>query len=119
MIRTQYATLEKMIIHNAASHAQFNPGKMGKVSLVAGTYLYAGLNCLEPGQEHHSHVHPDQDKMYLVLEGQAVATLAGEVHELSPGGLLLAPAGVAHGLRNPGPARLVVLVTFGPPPSKS
>ena len=58
-----------MIVHNPAARAQFAAEKMGKATLGSGTHLYAGLNCFEPGQEHHAHVHADQDKLYVVLDG--------------------------------------------------
>lgn len=107
-----------MIIRDIKSRAAFNPGKMGKTSLSSGTYLYAGLNAFEPGQAHSAHVHADQDKLYLILEGRGEVTVGDETSEVGPGGLVLAPAGVSHALRNPGPHRLIVLVVFSPPPSK-
>ncbi|MBL8179194.1 MAG: cupin domain-containing protein [Bryobacterales bacterium] len=107
-----------MIVRNAAALAQFSPQKMGKLTLAAGQHLYAGLNCFEPGQEHHAHVHPDQDKLYFVLEGAGEATLGEESALLHPGDLLLAPAGVLHSMRNPGPHRLTVMIVFAPPPKK-
>jgi quercetin dioxygenase-like cupin family protein len=107
-----------MIVKGAAAQAQFSPEKMGKVSLAAGSHLYAGLNCFEPGQEHSAHVHADQDKLYVVLEGEGEASVGGERTAVAAGDVVLAAAGVPHGLRNPGPGRLTVLVVFGPPPKK-
>ncbi|MDX2152919.1 MAG: cupin domain-containing protein [Bryobacteraceae bacterium] len=108
-----------MIIQQMAGRAVFQAGKMGKASLAAGEYLYAGLNGFEPGQAHEAHVHENQDKMYVVLEGSGVARVGEEEQVVAAGDLILAPAGVVHGMRNPGPGRLVVLVVFGPPPVKS
>lgn len=107
-----------MIFRNAAQNAQFSTEKMGKVTLDGGRHLYAGLNCFEPGQEHKAHVHADQDKLYVVLEGKGVATVGAETSEVSAGDVILAPAGVSHSMANPGPERLVVLIVFGPPPSR-
>jgi mannose-6-phosphate isomerase-like protein (cupin superfamily) len=108
-----------MIVKSAASRAAFSLEKMGKVSLGAGAHLYAGLNCLLPGQEHSPHVHGDQDKMYLVLEGTGLASCGGEQAAVGPGDLVLAPAGMPHGLKNTGDVNLVALVVFSPPPAKS
>lgn len=105
-----------MILHNIASRAEFDAGKMGKRSLAGGQYLYAGLNAFEAGQEHKAHTHPDQDKLYLVLSGTGEATVGEETATVSAGDLVLAPAGVLHSMRNPGPERLTVMVVFGPPP---
>lgn len=105
-----------MIIKRAASLAQFSPEKMGKASVAAGAHLYAGLNCFEPGQEHKAHVHADQDKLYVVLEGSGQATVGPETAQVESGDVVLARAGVPHAMRNNGAGRLVVLVVFGPPP---
>lgn len=107
-----------MIVHDIARLAEFGAGKMGKVSLAAGERLYAGLNCFLPGQEHASHAHADQDKLYYVLSGTGEALVGGETRQVAQGDLILAPAGVGHGMKNTGSAPLVVLVVFAPPPRK-
>jgi mannose-6-phosphate isomerase-like protein (cupin superfamily) len=107
-----------MIIRDAASRAVFSAEKMGKVSLVAGEYLYVGLNCFLPGQQHAAHVHLDQDKLYFVLEGSGVATIGESSEIVSPGDLIFAPAGVSHALSNSGPGNLVVATLFAPPPPR-
>ncbi len=107
-----------MIFHSPARMAQFSMDKMGKVSLGAGQHLYAGLNCFEPGQQHHAHVHDDQDKLYVVLDGEGEATVGEETAVVRTGDVVLAPAGVLHSMRNPGPARLTVMIVFAPPPKK-
>ncbi|MBI4893039.1 MAG: cupin domain-containing protein [Acidobacteria bacterium] len=106
------------MIRNISGLAEFNEAKMGKVQLAAGQHLYAGMNCFLPGQEHAAHVHPDQDKLYYILAGTALAEVDGSVTEVFAGDLVLAPAGVPHGLKNPGPEPLSVLVIFGPPPRR-
>jgi quercetin dioxygenase-like cupin family protein len=106
-----------VIIRGAAGLADFNQSRMGKVPLASGQYLYAGLNCFLPGQEHKAHVHPDQDKLYVVLDGAGVATVGGHVEAVSEGDVIFAPAGVPHGMRNDSPAPLTVLTVFAPPPS--
>lgn len=105
-----------IIVRAAAGHAEFSPDKLGKVSLVAADHLYAGLNCFLPGQEHQAHTHVDQDKMYLILDGSGEVQLGDEISAVAPGDLILAPAGVVHGIRNTGIDSLVVLVVFSPPP---
>ena len=107
-----------MIIHAPSAQAQFSAEKMGKVTLGAGNYLYAGLNCFEPGQSHQAHVHADQDKLYVVLEGTGEASVGGESAVVNTGDVILAPAGVTHSMSNPGPGRLTVMIVFAPPPKK-
>ena len=107
-----------MIVKNAARGATFNPRKMGKSDLASGDHLFAGLNSFEPGQVHEPHAHCDRDKLYVVMEGQGELTIGEETETVSRGDVALAKADVVHSLRNPGPARLVVLVVMAPPPKK-
>lgn len=106
-----------MKVARVRERAVFRPDKMGKVDLAAGEMLSAGLNCFEPGQEHAAHVHHGQDKLYYVIEGQGVLRIGSEEGSFSAGDLALAPSGVEHSLRNPGPDPLVVMVVFAPPPA--
>jgi mannose-6-phosphate isomerase-like protein (cupin superfamily) len=105
-----------MFISKVASRAVFLPGKAGKSNLVRGDFLFAGLNAFEPGQAQPVHSHAGQDKLYYVVEGEAIAEVGGEESYAGPTDLVLAPAGVPHGIRNAGPGRLIVMVVFGPPP---
>jgi quercetin dioxygenase-like cupin family protein len=98
--------------------AQFNPDKMGKVTVAQGETLFAGLNCFEPGQHHTAHAHAGQDKLYVVLEGEAEIQVGDERQLLSSGGAAFAPSGVLHAIRNYGEKRLIVMTVLAPPPSK-
>jgi len=56
------------------------------------------------------------DKVYHVLEGRGHFTLDGHEVEMEAGTMLVAPEGVAHGIRNSSDARLVVLAVLAPAP---
>ena len=105
-----------MFFKNAAALAQFTPGKMGKTSLASGETLFAGLNSFEPGQEHAMHAHAGQDKLYVVLQGEATVQVGDSVEQLGPGDAAFAPSGVPHGIRNQSEERLVVMAILAPPP---
>lgn len=96
---------------------RFSPEKMVKASLFATERLFYDLYCLEPGQAQKVHAHEGSDKVYLVLEGRAAVTVAGEERSLGPDEAVLAPAGQPHGVRNAGDGRLVLLVVMSPPPA--
>lgn len=98
------------------THARFNPEKMGKSTLFMSSRLLVGLNAFEPGQEHALHGHADQDKVYHVLEGSGHFLLEDREVEMGAGAMLVAPAGVPHGVRNTGTDRLLVLVVMAPAP---
>jgi quercetin dioxygenase-like cupin family protein len=108
-----------MILKHLADHAKFSAEKMAKTDLAQGATLFAGLNCFEPGQQHAAHAHPGQDKLYVVLEGEAEIQVGDETQLVSTGGGAFAPSGVMHSVRNRGGNRLIVLAVLAPPPTRS
>jgi mannose-6-phosphate isomerase-like protein (cupin superfamily) len=76
--------------------------------------LLAGINVLAPGQQQHLHDHPHQDKFYLVLEGSGTFMVGEVTHTCEVGTLVLAPAGIPHGVHNHGSARLVFFTAIAP-----
>jgi quercetin dioxygenase-like cupin family protein len=92
--------------------------KFFKTTLFSGEQLMIGLNCLESGQKQHVHTHDDQDKFYLVLEGNGHFTVGEAVTETGPGHVVWAAAGVPHGVENKGTARLVIFMGIAPPPGR-
>ena len=100
-----------------AGRARFNPERMSKSTLALSDHLFAGLNAFEPGQEQKTHVHENQDKLYVVIAGVGEIVVGEETGHVGPGDMALAPAGALHGLKNPGPERLVVMVVMSPPAS--
>ena len=97
-------------------HAVFRSDKMGKATLWESPRVLVGLNTFEPGQEHRLHTHEGMDKVYHVLEGSGSFLLEGREVEMEAGVMLVAPEGVAHGIRNTGGGRLVVLAILAPAP---
>ena len=107
-----------MFVKRLAGLAEFSPDKMVKATVARGESLFAGLNCFEPGQEHTAHSHAGQDKLYVVLEGEAEIVVGAETQVISAGGGAFAASGVVHSVRNCGSTRLVVLAVLAPPPGK-
>jgi mannose-6-phosphate isomerase-like protein (cupin superfamily) len=97
-------------------HLRFNAEKMQKVNLFDTERMFCDVYCFEAEQEQTSHAHKSSDKIYYVLEGRARIRVAEETKEVNAGGIALAPAGAEHGVRNPGPARLTLLVFMAPKP---
>ena len=96
--------------------AVFDPKKMGKATLFRSDRILVGLNAFEPGQEHDLHAHEGMDKVYQVLTGSGLFLLEDREIPMEAGTMLVAPAGVAHGIRNTGEERLVVLAILAPSP---
>jgi mannose-6-phosphate isomerase-like protein (cupin superfamily) len=99
---------------NWIEHASVNPERFFKTTLWQGEQVMTGLNCLEPGQTQSVHAHQGADKFYFVLEGSGRFTVGEEESEAGPGTLVIAPAGVAHGVTNTSAERLSLLVVIAP-----
>lgn len=97
-------------------HGVYDPKKMGKATLFESERLLVGLNAFEPGQEHKLHAHAGMDKVYHVIQGSGLFLLEGRELPMQAGEMLVAPAGVPHGIRNTGADRLLVLAILAPAP---
>ena len=97
-------------------HAAFRPEKMGKATIFESERILVGLNCFERGQEHDLHAHAEMDKVYHVITGEGRFLLEDRELPMEAGVMMVAPAGVPHGIRNTGNERLVVLAILAPAP---
>lgn len=98
-------------------HAEDRSEKPFKHTFFQSERLLTGLNCLLPGQQQKLHDHADQDKFYLVLEGRGLFTVGDASKTCGAGELILAPAGVVHGVENQGTERLTFLTVIAPFPT--
>jgi quercetin dioxygenase-like cupin family protein len=103
-----------MKVVRLTDHQQFSPDKMKKNNLFQTPRFFCDIYCFEPGQEQKGHIHGDQDKIYLVLEGEATFQVGAESQVLGPGLGTLAPAGQEHGVKNHTNQRLKLLVFVAP-----
>ena len=99
---------------NWNDHVGSQAGKFYKTTLWQGEYVMVGLNCLEPQQSQTVHAHQGADKFYFVLEGSGRFTIGDAEREATNGELVIAPAGVPHGVTNSGTERLSLLVAIAP-----
>lgn len=105
-----------MKIVNLSSFQQFSTEKMKKNNVFQTPRFFCDVYCFEPGQEQKGHVHGDQDKVYLVLDGQGTFKVGREQQVLGPGQGTIASAGEEHGVHNHTSERLRVLVFVAPNP---
>ena len=97
-------------------HTRFQADRMAKVALGATERALVDLYCVAPGQSQKAHTLGEQDKVYVVLEGDVRITVGGEDDTFGPGEAVIARAGEVHGLVNAGPVPAVLLVVVTPPP---
>ena len=106
-----------MTVLSLADFKQFSSEKMKKNNLFQTPRFFCDVYGFEPGQVQKGHVHGEQDKIYIVLDGQGTFQVGGEEQVLGPGQAVMAPAGQEHGGRNHTQQRLSVLVFVAPNPS--
>ena len=95
---------------------QFSSEKMRKNNVFRTERFFCDIYCFEPGQDQKGHVHRDQDKVYIVLEGQGTFQVGAEQRVLVAGQGTMASAGEEHGVKNHTSGRLKVLVFVAPNP---
>jgi mannose-6-phosphate isomerase-like protein (cupin superfamily) len=100
--------------YNWREHVGIQKDKFYKTTLWQGEHVMLGMNCLEAGQEQKLHLHEGADKFYFVLEGLGRFTVGDEVCEVEAGGIIIAPAGIMHGVLNTGIERLSFLTGIAP-----
>src|SRR5206468_4629776 len=105
------------LIQHVPARAAFTSDKMTKLDCFRSDRLLVGLNCFEPGQEQPVHAHDGADKFYFVVAGKARFVIADRSVEARAGDLLLAPAGVPHGVER-ALERTIVLVAIAPAPGR-
>src|SRR3990172_5409841 len=98
-----------MNVVNILDYQQFSSEKMKKNNMFQTPRFCCDIYCFEPGQEQKGHIHGEQDKVYLVLEGQGTFQVGSEKQVLGPGQGAIASAGEAHGVKNHTGQRLKVL----------
>ncbi len=96
---------------------QFAQEKMKKNNLFETDRMFCDLYCFEPGQSQPVHSHEGSDKVYFVLRGKGLFQIGGEERQLEKDEMALAPSGESHGVSNPGPDQLVLLVFMAPKPA--
>ncbi len=106
-----------MKVVTLSDYEQFTGDKMKKNNLFQTERFFCDLYCFEPGQEQKGHVHGNQDKVYIVLEGQGTFQVGTDRRVIDAGQGTLAPAGEEHGVKNHTDRRLTVLVFVAPNPS--
>ena len=103
-----------MTVISLADFQTFSGEKMKKHNVFQTLRFFCDVYCFNPGQEQKGHVHAEQDKVYLVLEGQGTFRVGEQEQVLGPGQGTMAPAGEEHGVLNRSGSRLRVLVFMAP-----
>jgi quercetin dioxygenase-like cupin family protein len=104
------------LIQHLLERAAFRADAMTKIDCFRSSRLLVGLNCFEPGQGQSVHTHAGTDKFYVVLSGKATFVVGAQHIAAGPGDLIVAPAGIPHGVAD-ATERTIVVMAMAPPPS--
>ncbi len=95
---------------------KFAPEQMQKIPVFTSDKMYCDQYCLLPGQAQRVHTHDTEDKIYIVVEGEALFDIGTERELLVEGMATMVRAGVPHGVRNESVSNVVLLVMMAPKP---
>jgi mannose-6-phosphate isomerase-like protein (cupin superfamily) len=103
---------------NLTKFAAENPidPKLGSLStqVVLGKNASVNLAQLAPGSHFDAQYHSTSDETDFIIQGQANATINGEVLQVKAGDLLYLPSGTVHDFEARGTEKLLVFVVFAP-----
>lgn len=83
--------------------------------LTTGPHAQVVVMSLPPAGEIGEEIHDDVDQVLVFVEGRGVAVLDGLRSEVSPGRLVLVPAGVRHNFVNEDPVDLKLYTVYTGP----
>jgi mannose-6-phosphate isomerase-like protein (cupin superfamily) len=93
-----------------------SPEKMRKHPVFETARFFCDVYVLSPGQSQAPHAHAGSDKVYAVLSGAGRVSVDGRAFAVREGHAVHCPAGSSHGVENPGPSDLRLLVFVAPHP---
>ena len=80
-----------------------------------GRHAQVVVMCIPPGGDIGEEVHEDVDQVLTFVEGQGIAVLDGQRSPVSPGRLVLVPAGTRHNFLNEGSVDLKLYTIYTGP----
>jgi quercetin dioxygenase-like cupin family protein len=104
------------LVQHLLECAAFRADAMTKIDCFRSHQLLVGLNCFEAGQSQSVHTHAGADKFYVVLSGKATFVIGEQNVAATAGDLIVAPAGMPHGVAHAA-ERTIVLMAMAPAPT--
>jgi mannose-6-phosphate isomerase-like protein (cupin superfamily) len=83
--------------------------------LWTGAHTQLVVMTIPPGGEIGLETHDENDQILSFISGIARAEVGGESREVTPGDIVIVPAGTEHNFINAGPNPLVLYTVYGPP----
>lgn len=83
--------------------------------LETGKHTQVVIMSIPPGGEIGSEVHPDNDQVLLLMEGEGKVILNDQEEPYKAGDIVLVNAGTKHNFVNTGSGDLKIITTYSPP----
>ena len=83
--------------------------------LWTGAHTQLVVMTIPPGGEIGLETHDENDQILSFVSGIGSAEVGGETREVTPGDIVIVPAGTEHNFINAGPNPLVLYTVYGPP----
>ena len=69
----------------------------------------------QPGSEQPMHAHPENEQVYVVVQGCGLMKVGTDSEEVGPGDMVLVPPNTDHAIKNTGGETLVYVSATSPP----
>jgi mannose-6-phosphate isomerase-like protein (cupin superfamily) len=107
-----YAKDMELIVHKTnGRHSTLivTPEDMGSEGFILGTHT------MDAGGGAPEHIHGKEQEAMYFYEGTGIATIDGVEYKIEPESVMLAAAGVKHGIKNTGNGPLKFVFVYSPP----
>jgi len=104
------------LVQDLSAIAGADAAAMRKVNVFETARFFCDVYVLGPGQSQKPHAHAGSDKVYVVLSGSGSIRVGATTTLVAAGHAVHCPAGSEHGVENPGPGDLRLLVFMAPHP---
>lgn len=94
-------------------------GQVSYLLLTKGQFGSSNLSITwvegEPGSEQLMHAHPENEQVYVIVQGRALMKVGDEEQQVAAGTLIFVPPRTGHAIRNTGDEPLVYVSATAPP----
>jgi mannose-6-phosphate isomerase-like protein (cupin superfamily) len=115
MQRRYFVRAEEMPGYSPANHSGTLNRRLIGPNVNGSKQLEVVHGTLQPGKGALPHAHPGIEQVCYILEGAAIAEVAGERRELRPGDCCYFPADTPHVFTAAGDTPVRILVIYSPP----
>ena len=115
MKQTHFIRPEDVKGYHPANHLGTTNYRLISPETVGAKNVEVLLGVIEKDKGAQPHKHPDIEQICYMLEGRAIAEVAGEIKEMGPGDCVFFPADIMHVFTAISDTPVKILVIYSPP----